>query len=223
MIIATVPYINALPLTAFLTTNTVKIPPAQMIAQLLSGKVDVALVPVFSCLKHGLHMYPNAGIIGCDGTVKSVGFFTKPHITDLSQIKSIYLDRESQSSVYLARIILKKYYALDLDLIENHHFDNSDEADAQLLIGDKALFFKATQRLPSTQYWDLGEIWKQKTGSGFIIEQLPTGTVVYTAGHVCSSKKSELVKILFPFYDEKMDRKKLQKHLFDSLKSFAAN
>jgi len=51
------------------------------------------------------------------------------------------------------------------------------------------------------------EIGKEKyikTGSGFIIEQLPTGTVVYTAGHVCSSKKSELVKILFPFYDEKI-------------------
>lgn len=164
MIVATVPYINALPLTAFLNAKTVKIPPAQMIEQVLSGKVDVALIPVFSCLKHELHMYPDAGIIGCDGSVKSVGFFTKSHINDLSQIKSIYLDRESQSSLYLARIVLKKYYALDLDLIENFHFDNCANADAQLLIGDKALFFET----PNYTYWDLGEIWKQKTGHGFI-------------------------------------------------------
>jgi len=220
MIIATVPYINALPLTAFLTTNTVKIPPAQMIAQLLSGKVDVALVPVFSCLKHGLHMYPNAGIIGCDGTVKSVGFFTKPHITDLSQIKSIYLDRESQSSVYLARIILKKYYALDLDLIENHHFDNSDEADAQLLIGDKALFFKATQRLPSTQYWDLGEIWKQKTGSGFIFaswaskRQLSDAEIseLNLAKNIGLEKRADLVK-KFPVEQQALLKEYFEKNI----------
>lgn len=164
MIIATVPYINALPLTAFLSANTLKIPPSQMIEQLLSGKVDVALIPVFSCLKHELHMYLDAGIIGCDGAVKSVGFFTKSHINDLSQIKSIYLDRESQSSVYLARIVLKKFYSLDLAHIENHHFDKRGEADAQLLIGDKALFFDN----PDYEYRDLGEIWKQKTGHGFI-------------------------------------------------------
>lgn len=164
MIIATVPYINALPLTAFLSATTLRVPPAQMIEHVLSGKVDVALIPVFSCLKHELHMYLDAGIIGCDGTVKSVGFFTKSHITDLSQIKSIYLDRESQSSAYLARIVLKKFYSLDLNHIENHHFDNRTEADAQLLIGDKALFFDDL----NYTYWDLGEIWKQKTGHGFI-------------------------------------------------------
>lgn len=164
MIIATVPYINALPLTFFLRGKILKIPPSQMLERLLSNHVDVALMPVFSCLKHKLNMYLDAGIIGCNGMVKSVGFFTKPHISDLSQITSIYFDRESLTSVHLAKVIMKKFYHLDLDKIENHHFDNRKDADAQLLIGDKALFFKNSNHT----FWDLGDIWKQNTGFGFI-------------------------------------------------------
>lgn len=164
MIIASVPYFNALPLTHYLPGNIRKICPSKMVQELLKGRIDVALLPVFSIQKHCLHMYPDAGIIACDGTVNSVGFFTRSHITELSQIQSIYFDKESLSSVHLAKIILRKFIQINLDQIETIHHDNKDLADAQVLIGDKALF----SELPDYSYWDLGKLWKEFTGTGFV-------------------------------------------------------
>ncbi|MBU0505778.1 MAG: MqnA/MqnD/SBP family protein [bacterium] len=164
MIIGTVPYMNSLPLTKYLKRKFIKLPPAQLTQAVLSGAVDLALLPTFSILKHNLLMHPDAGIIGCDGTVKSVGFFVRPYISDLSQIESIYLDQESQSSVFLAKVLLKKYYDVSLYDLEFFHHDNRDMADAQILIGDKALFYNKKRSL----YFDLGQLWKDFTNTGIM-------------------------------------------------------
>lgn len=167
MKIGTVPYINSLPLTYFLpASQLIKLFPSELPNALLAGKIDCALLPVYSIIKNNLQMHPDAGIIGCDGTVGSVGFFTRHHIEDLSQIRSVYLDRESLTSVYLAKIILKKFFNISLNDLEFFHHDNCEMADAQLLIGDKALL--ANKNDPTSRYWDLGEIWQQHTGLGFM-------------------------------------------------------
>lgn len=166
MQIGTVPYINALPLTRYLDAPLVKKPPADLVPLLLSGEIDVALLPLYAVIKNNLVMHPDAGIIGCDGTVKSVGFFTRTYIEDLSQIHSIYMDHESLSSAYLGKIILKKFYGISLYDLEFFHQDNAELADAQLLIGDKALFFDHTRH--KYDYWDIGDIWKKHTGAGFM-------------------------------------------------------
>jgi chorismate dehydratase len=163
MIIATVPYLNALPLVYYLQNQCVQLHPSQMVDELLNNHIDVALIPVYEVIKHNLRMHPDAGVIGCNGPVHSVGFFTRNYIKDLSDIKSIYFDRESVSSAYLAKVFLKKFTKAS-DNIETFHYDNRHLADAQLLIGDKALFFDH----PKYQYWDLGELWKKETGAGFI-------------------------------------------------------
>jgi chorismate dehydratase len=164
MIIGTVPYMNCLPLTKHLKRNLVKLPPAQLAEAVLSGEVDLALLPTFSILKHDLLMHPDAGIIGCDGAVKSVGFFVRPYISDLSEIESIYLDQESQSSVFLAKVLLKKYYDVSLYDLEFFHHDNRDMADAQILIGDKALFHNNKRSF----FLDLGQLWKDFTNTGIM-------------------------------------------------------
>lgn len=165
MKIGVVPYINALPLVYRLEDQLVPIIPSQMPQALQSGEVDVALMPTFGIIKNGFYMHPQAGVIGCEGPVKSVGLFTRSYIESLDQIQTIYLDQESLTSTYLTKVILKEYLGKSLYDLEFLHHDKRDLADAQLLIGDKALFHKHNN---SAQYHDLGELWQKYTGHGFI-------------------------------------------------------
>ncbi len=168
MKIGIVPYLNCKPLTQFISKDheVVALPPSEISDAILRDELDVALVPLYTIIRHNLRMHPDAGIIGCDGPVASVGFFTRSYIENLGQISSIYIDKESRSSAFLAKIILKKFYGISLYDLEFFHDDNKHMADAQLLIGDKALFFDKT-KLPY-QFTDIGEVWKQHTGAGFM-------------------------------------------------------
>lgn len=163
MIIATVPYLNALPLTRFLPETLIRLAPSQLVEQILCGRADVGLIPIQAALKHKLHLYPDSGLIGCNGAVKSVGLFTRSYINNLSDIKSLYFDTESQTSVGLAKILLH-HSSVKINEIESVHFDNAEKADAQMLIGDKALFFKKDLY----RFWDLGALWQELTGEGFV-------------------------------------------------------
>lgn len=167
--IATVPYLNGLPLTAWFesgngpSSKILRATPTDLVALLQSGLADVALSSVVAAWRHGLLLYPECGVIGCDGPVGSVGFFLKPDRT-LENLRSLYLDHESQSASQLARIILERFLKRPQDEIVIQSYDERDTCDAQLLIGDKALFPK----LPGRRYEDLGEIWHRHTGLGFV-------------------------------------------------------
>lgn len=165
MIIGTVPYQNATPLTSalpedyFVHTFT----PTEMVEVLLDGKILAGLIPTHAILKHGLMAYPEAGLIGCDGPVKSVGFFVKDTGPELADISTLYIDHESQTSARLGLIVLNKMFGRNLKSLRIVDIHDSARADAQLLIGDKALFF----REPGYRFHDLGTLWKELTGFGF--------------------------------------------------------
>lgn len=177
--IGSVPYVNALPLVHHLKSDYIQAAPAKLTQMILDDTLDVALLPVYSILKHNLQAYPQAGLIGCDGTVKSVGFFVKSHIKSLDEIESLYLDVESRSSVHLAKIILKHFFKRNLKSIQSVSLEQCHLADAQVLIGNKALFFSE----PGFQHFDIGEMWKQYTGHGFLFacwaskKPLPTSLI----------------------------------------------
>ncbi len=156
MKIGTVPYYNALPLTHFLEAETVKATPCDLAKLLDENSVDVALMPIGATLDHTYYLYPECGLIGCDGFVGSVGFFTPPWIASLRQVQTVHWDAESKTSNRLGEILLK--WETETKVIEAHN-----NPDAQLLIGDRALFDTS----PRT-YWDLGERWKEHIGFGFI-------------------------------------------------------
>jgi chorismate dehydratase len=162
--IGSVAYTNSLPLTHYLPWAHTKDTPAALTEQILNDTLNVALLPVGSILQHNLQAYPEAGLIGCDGLVKSVGFFTKPHIQSLHDIQTLYLDVESKTSVLLAQILLKHHLQRNLKSIQLVPLSQCHLADAQLLIGDKALFFSE----PGYTYHDLGELWQKHSGHGFI-------------------------------------------------------
>lgn len=181
MILGTVPYLNAKPLTAHLPADYFlsELPPVKLAKALLNRHILAGLIPAYGILENRFCAYPEAGVIGCDGAVKSVGFFVKEHLGGPEDISSLYFDQESQTSVALAKIVLTKMFGRNLKSINTVDLQNSPEADALMLIGDKALFFKE----PGYRFWDLGELWKQLTGFGFVfaawasLNPLPQDTV----------------------------------------------
>jgi predicted solute-binding protein len=189
MRIGTVPYLNARPLVTHLACDIVALPPRLLTEAVMNGDVDVALVPTYGIIKNDLRALPQAGLIGCDGKVKSVGFFLRDGLLSPKDIGSLYRDCESQTSVELANVLLTELYGRNPKSIHDVPAARCREADAQLLIGDKALFFQED----GYSYWDLGELWKNLTGCGFMfacwaskrelsIEEIATLTAAKTSG-----------------------------------------
>ena len=164
--VGSVPYYNARPLTHRLKDQVEMsyYAPANLVHAILEGECDLGLVPSFAAIKNDLHTYPEAGLIGCDGRVSSVGFFLKKDGPKIEDIDSLYLDTESNTSARLSQILLQELFGRNLKSIKFVSEENAFEADAQLLIGDKALFFRES----NYDYVDLGELWKQLTGHGFV-------------------------------------------------------
>ena len=91
--------------------------------------------------------------------VKSVRLvFHKPGLT-VADLTSIHLDSESRTSVALLKVLLHFKHRKNLSGIR---FVEAKEADASLLIGNKAM------RVETTTSLDLGEEWTSWTGLPFV-------------------------------------------------------
>jgi chorismate dehydratase len=163
--LGSVSYLNALPLLQGLEEATGSRiyfdSPAQLHDQVLSGNIEVALLPVITYLENPqLKLIPGTGIVS-HGEVKSVKvFYERPGI-NLTNSQIIYLDPESKTSQRLLKLILFKKYGRDLNKII--FTDRKDEADSILQIGDKAL--QHCHFLNST---DLGTEWQEWIGLPFV-------------------------------------------------------
>jgi len=137
--------------------------PAKIAAELINDSVDIGLVPVaiIPQLKesHILSDY----CIGADGEVASVCLFSD---VPLHEIKSVYLDYQSRTSVALLKILLKELYKISPELLPAEPgFESKIKNNvAGLVIGDRA--FK--QRKISKFSFDLSSGWKTLTGLPFV-------------------------------------------------------
>ncbi len=137
--------------------------PALIAQHLIENKTDIGLVSTAALLT-----VPNANIItdygiAASGKVASVCIYSK---VPLDKVNKIYLDYQSRTSVKLAEILLKKYWNLDIELINapDNFIDLIEGSVAGVIIGDRAL--KANH---SFEYiYDLAEHWKLHTGLDFI-------------------------------------------------------
>jgi chorismate dehydratase len=137
--------------------------PSVCAAQLESGEVDLGLIPVAAIPDLSNPHIISDYCIGAVGAVKTVCLFSNTPIQD---VKKVYLDYHSKTSVALTKILLKKYWKLDPILTPSTegYLDNVEDETAYLAIGDK------TMGLASRfQYvYDLGEIWQDWTGLPFV-------------------------------------------------------
>ena len=135
------------------------VPPAELVALLRSGAVDVALLPIVE-LFDDPSLIPLPGMaIGSDGAVRTVKLLSPVKIT---AVQNIQLDRESRTSNLLVQMLLAEIYGLDANRIKYVLPQTVDRTLPRIVIGDKAIADEAAITL------DLGALWKELTGQPFV-------------------------------------------------------
>ena len=138
--------------------------PAEIARALIDGKLDLGLVPVAVIPKLKEHHIITDYCIGANGEVASVCIFSK---VPLDEVKKVYLDYQSRTSVRLAQILLKEYWKVEVELIDatGEDYINSIKGTAAgVVIGDRALAL----RQKANYIYDLGTAWKAHTGLPFV-------------------------------------------------------
>ncbi|WP_316737132.1 menaquinone biosynthesis protein [Pedobacter aquatilis] len=131
--------------------------PTECAAKVISGAVDIGLMPVAA-----IPLVPNANIvadycIGSDGAVNSVFIFSS---VSVENIKTLRLDAHSRTSNNLAKVLLKFFWKQKVEFTT----DPSAETDAIVLIGDRTFGKKDGYAFA----YDLGQEWKNFTGLPFM-------------------------------------------------------
>jgi len=168
--IGAVPYLNALPLVAYLEQpeagGRVKVyydTPAMLAAGLRLGRYRVALVSSFEALaRPNMQFVPDISI-STRGEVKSVRLFSKK---PLGEIETLALDRGSLTSAHLAQILLAELYDV-VPMVCNAEPDLRrmlEHNDACVLIGDIGMWSDGT----GLHVMDLGLAWTELTGLPFV-------------------------------------------------------
>lgn len=160
--IGSVPYLNAVPLTCGIEQDCVFLPPSRLAAELHAGRLDAALVSVTEVLLHDGYDVLDGAAIGSDGPVASVFL---AHHGPLEQIRTVWLDPASCTSVNLLRVLLAEH-GIRPEFRPLTSYAAAAELDNVLLIGNPAIDFRRAAH-PHT-LWDLGEAWRELTGCPFV-------------------------------------------------------
>ncbi len=137
--------------------------PAECARKLLNNEVDLGLIPValIPNLKES-HIISDY-CIGTNGPVKTVCLFSdKP----INEIKNIYLDYQSKTSVQLLQILLKDYWKSSPTLLHASHdyIKHIKGNTAGIVIGDRTIGLEKQFAF----VYDLGAIWKEMTELPFV-------------------------------------------------------
>jgi len=141
--------------------------PSLLNKMLAQGEIDLGFVSSFEYGNHPgqYRILPDLSI-SANGHVGSVFLFSKIPIEQLDNAH-ILLSSQSETSVCLVKIILENFYDLKPSYKSGDIFDNRCEnCQAVLAIGDDALRLVENRSYPYS--YDLGDIWKQKTGLPFV-------------------------------------------------------
>jgi len=137
--------------------------PSMCAQKLLSGEVDLALTPVAIIPELPEAWLVSDFCIGSTGAVKTVCIFSeKP----LAEIKRIYLDFHSRTSVALTRVLCEQYWHIQPEFVHaTAGYEEKIGGDtAGLIIGDRTI--GQHERFPHV--FDLGEAWTGWTGLPFV-------------------------------------------------------
>jgi chorismate dehydratase len=138
--------------------------PARLAELLISGDIEVGLIPVAAIPQLKEYFIAGDYCIATETEVASVCLFSE---VPLSEIKKVYLDYQSRSSVALLKWLMKEYWDIHPEIVQSS--DDNYRKDikgttAGLVIGDRAF----EQRKVSTFIYDLASEWKSITGLPFV-------------------------------------------------------
>lgn len=138
--------------------------PARCADLLVSGEVDVALVPIIEYQR-----IPDVGVVpgvcvGSHSAVRSVVLVSKHH--ELKKVRRVALDVSSRTSQALVKILFREFFNFEPRWeIFNPDIDAMlKDNDAALVIGDPAM----NVLLPDVHVFDLANVWRRFTSTGFV-------------------------------------------------------
>ena len=137
--------------------------PAQIAQALLDDTIDIGLIPVaIMPLLKNPQLVSNY-VIGTEGEVASVALFSQ---VPMDQIENVYLDYQSRTSVALAKILFKKQWKKEVEVLTatEGYIDQIKGSTAGIIIGDRAL--ASLNRFE--HIYDLGSAWKEYSGLPFV-------------------------------------------------------
>ena len=131
--------------------------------KLLTGKVDIGLVPVAILPKLKDYFIISDYCIGANGPVDSVLLLSN---VPLNEIKSILLDYQSRTSVMLTKVLAKNFWKIAPEFLNSEEgYENLINGNtAGVVIGDRALVLKDKFKF----CYDLSGEWKKFTGLPFV-------------------------------------------------------
>jgi chorismate dehydratase len=97
--------------------------PSRIAQLLIEDKIDLGLIPVAAIPQLREHHIISKYCIGADGPVASVCIFSD---VPIEEVKTIYLDYQSKTSVSLARILLRDYWKKEVEFIATKNEDFRD-------------------------------------------------------------------------------------------------
>jgi predicted solute-binding protein len=150
------------PLTCGLEAQVLFATPAELARRLRRNELDVALVSVTEPLLHDRYELIDGIAIASRGPVRSV---LLAHRAPLTELREVFCDPASLTSVNLARVLLAER-GLRPAFKPLAGYADAHRLDAVLLIGDRALDFALGPH--EHQVWDLGEAWDEFTGLPFV-------------------------------------------------------
>ena len=144
--------------------NIVETYPSKLAAMLLSGEVDMGIVPVAVIPEMKESYIVSDYCIACNGPVATVCLFSE---VPVNRIETVLLDYQSKTSIALARVLLEQYWKVSpaFEYVKEEEFRHRiTGTTAAIVIGDRSF----EQRNKSTYVYDLGEAWKDLTGLPFV-------------------------------------------------------
>ncbi len=160
--VGSVCYLNAVPLTRGLEEQVLFMTPSELAAKLRVDELDAAMVSVSEVLRTDRYDILDGIAIASLGEVRSI---LVAHRRPLEEIREIYCDPASLTSVCLARVLLGER-GLKPEFKTLQGYERAALPDYALLIGDRALDL---YRNPGDlQLWDLGAAWYEMTNLPFV-------------------------------------------------------
>lgn len=138
--------------------------PAGLAEMLINSEIDLGLIPVAVIPELREHHIIGDYCIGAEGEVASVCLFSE---VPMHEIKKVWLDYQSRSSVELLKLLMREYWGIHPEIVQakdESYRSMIKGTTAGLVIGDRAF----EQRKISTFIYDLGLEWRSITGLPFV-------------------------------------------------------
>ncbi len=138
--------------------------PSVCAEKLISNKIDIGLIPVAAIPQIKQSRIISDYCIGAEGQVKSVILYSN---VPLNQIKTIWLDYQSRTSVMLIQVLARKFWKINIAWKKaKPGFEDSllSNTEGAVVIGDRV--FPILKRYP--YIYDLAGEWQKYTNLPFV-------------------------------------------------------